>query len=267
MFINENLSIIAILTIVICSLCCALIGNFVLWKKMSFFGDAISHSAIFGVAVGLFLEIDQIIALTIFNFIFSYLVTKISKQKIFSIDSIVMIFSYFFIALGIVFNQSFNNGIEIEEFMFGDISVINLKNLIVIILILLSVIIFIIFYTKKFLLLIINNDIAISRKIDENHLNFLFMVLLSILIAFAVKVTGILLVTALMVIPCAIARIIAKNPQHMIFISAGFGIIIPIIGAIISSLLNINIVPSLIIIYCLIFFALLSLNNLFYEKI
>lgn len=267
MFINENFTIISGLTIVICSLCCALLGNFVLWKKMSFFGDAMSHSAIFAVVIGLFFEINQIIILTTFNFIFSYLITRVAKQKIFSIDSIVMIFSYFFIALGIAFNQSFNNGIEIEEFMFGDMSMISFKNLIVIILVLLSVIIFIVFCTKNFLLVVINNDIAISRKINENHLNFLFMALLSILIAFAVKVTGILLVTALMVIPCAISRIIAKNPQSMIFISAGLGIVIPFIGIIISLSLNINIVPSLIIVYCIIFFALLSLNNIFYEKI
>ena len=184
------------MTIIFCSLACSMMGNLVLWKKISFYGDAVSHSALLGFTIGAFLEINQIIILVVFNLFFAVLVNIFSKQKAFALDSIIMILSYFFISCAVLFNENFNKNFVFEEFLFGDISNIKMFNFLIILALTLLILIFIILYLKRFLIALLNQDIAIVKNIKTNNINYLFMILLSLLIAFAVKVTGVFLFMA-----------------------------------------------------------------------
>jgi zinc transport system permease protein len=263
----ENLTLISSLTLLICSINCSLIGNFVLWKKLSFYGDTLSHSAIFGLALGYFFNINQILILIIFNLIFSILINFLSRQKIFAIDSIVMILSYLFISFGILFNNKFNPNIEFEEFILGNISSITIYHLLICVSLFLLIILFILFFTKDFLLTIINQDIAITKKIKENKINLFLMIIISLLIAFAVKITGILMVTALMIIPCATSRMVTKNPFQMIKFSAIISALIALFGIYFSHNFNIDTIPTIIFINTILFFTILILKRIFYEEI
>jgi zinc transport system permease protein len=263
----ENFLIIPFLTIIFCALACAMMGNLVLWKRISFYGDAVSHSALLGFTLGAFLEINQIIILIVFNLFFALLVNILSKQKAFAIDSIVMILSYFFVSCAVLFNENFNKNFAFEEFLFGDISSITTFNFVIIFILTLLILAFIILYLKKFLIMLLNYDIAIVKNIKINYLNYLFMILLSLLIAFAVKVTGVFLIMALMIIPCATARIFSKNPREMIIKSAFLGIAISSLGFFFANSLAFSIAPSIIIMHCLLFFISLLIKNIFYDKI
>ena len=263
----ENFLTISFLTIIFCTLACSMMGNLVLWKRISFYGDAVSHSALLGFTLGAFLEINQIIILTIFNLFFAILVNILSKQKSFAIDSVVMILSYFFIACAVLFNENFNKNFAFEEFLFGDIASITNFHFLTIFILTILIIIFIILYLKKFLIGLLNQDIAIVKNIKINNLNNLFMILLSLLIAFAVKVTGVFLITALMIIPCATARIFSKNPQEMIIKSAILGVAVSSLGFLVATSFGLSIAPSIIFFHCLLFFISLLIKNLFYDKI
>ena len=140
-------------------------GNLVLWKRISFYGDAVSHSALLGFTLGAFLEINQIIILIIFNLFFAVLVNIFSKQKAFAIDSIIMILSYFFISCAVLFNENFNKNFVFEEFLFGDIASVTTFNFIIIFILTLLILVFIIFYLKKFLILLLNQDIADRKSV------------------------------------------------------------------------------------------------------
>jgi len=262
-----NISTLSFLTIIFCALSCSMMGNLVLWKRISFYGDAVSHSALLGFTLGAFLEINQLIILIFFNLFFAFLVNIFSKQKSFAIDSIVMILSYFFISCAVLFNENFNKNFIFEEFLFGDISNITSLNFVIILILTSLILFFIIRYLNKFLISLLNQDVAIVKNIKINNLNYLFMILLSLLIAFAVKVTGVFLITALMIIPCATARIFSKNPQEMILKSAILGVFISILGVVLAGFINTSIAPSIIFFHCLIFFISLLIKNLFYEKI
>jgi len=142
-----------------------MMGNLVLWKRISFYGDAVSHSALLGFTLGAFLEINQIIILIIFNLFFAVLVNIFSKQKAFAIDSIIMILSYFFISCAVLFNENFNKNFVFEEFLFGDIASVTTFNFIIIFILTLLILVFIIFYLKKFLILLLNQDIADRKSV------------------------------------------------------------------------------------------------------
>jgi len=244
-----------------------MMGNLVLWKKISFYGDAVSHSALLGFTIGAFLEINQIIILVVFNLFFAVLVNIFSKQKAFALDSIIMILSYFFISCAVLFNENFNKNFVFEEFLFGDISNIKMFNFLIILALTLLILIFIILYLKRFLIALLNQDIAIVKNIKINNINYLFMILLSLLIAFAVKVTGVFLIMALMIIPCATARNFSKNPREMIIKSAFLGITISSLGFLLANTLALSIAPTIIVIHCLLFFFSSLIKNIFYDKI
>jgi zinc transport system permease protein len=263
----ENFLTISFLTIIFCTFACSMMGNLVLWKRISFYGDAVSHSALLGFTIGAFLEINQIIILIIFNLFFATLVNIFSKQKSFAIDSVVMILSYFFISCAVLFNENFNKNFVFEEFLFGDISAISNVHFSIIAILAILITIFIRLNLKKFLISLLNQDIAIVKNIKTNLLNNLFMILLSFLIAFAVKVTGVFLITALMIIPCATARIFSKNPQEMIIKSVVLGVTISSFGFAFASSFGLSITPSIIFFHCFLFFISLLIKNIFYDKI
>jgi len=263
----ENFLTISFLTIIFCTLACSMMGNLVLWKRISFYGDAVSHSALLGFTLGAFLEINQIIILIIFNLFFATLVNILSKQKSFAIDSIVMILSYFFVSCAVLFNENFNKNFVFEEFLFGDNSSITTLHFSIIAILTIMIIIFIKINLKKFLISLLNQDIAIVKNIKINLINNLFMILLSLLIAFAVKVTGVFLITALMIIPCATARIFSKNPQETILKSAILGVTISSLSFAFATSFGLSITPSIIFFHCLLFFISLLIKNIFYDKI
>lgn len=257
----SNIPIYSLAILILCSISCAIIGNFILWKRLSYFGDAISHSALFGVALGVFLKTDQILTLIIFNLLFSFIIHLISKQKSFSLDSMVVIVAYFFIASAILFNEKFNNGFALEEIVFGDITNATKYHLLIISILSILILSFVIIFWQKFLLTILNPDIAMVKNVKSNLINFYFMTLLSFLIAFAVNVTGIFLVTALMIIPCTISRIFSKNPAQMILNSAILSILISIAGFYCANKLSFSIVPLIIFFQSALFFVLLIFKN------
>ena len=263
----ENFLTISFFTLIFCTLACSMMGSLVLWKRISFYGDAVSHSALLGFTLGVFLEINQIIILIIFNLFFATLVNILSKQKSFAIDSVVMILSYFFISCAVLFNENFNKDFVFEEFLFGDISSISTLHFSIIAILTILIIIFVSLNLKKFLISLLNQDIAIVKNIKINLLNNLFMILLSLLIAFAVKVTGVFLITALMIIPCATARIFSKNPQEMIIKSVVLGVIISGFSFAFATSFGLSITPSIIFFHCLLFFISLLIKNIFYDKI
>ena len=263
----ENFLTISFFTLIFCTLACSMMGSLVLWKRISFYGDAISHSALLGFTLGAFLGINQIIILIIFNLFFATLVNIFSKQKSFAIDSVVMILSYFFISCAVLFNENFNKNFVFEEFLFGDISSISNIHFSIIAILTILIIIFVSLNLKKFLISLLNQDIAIVKNIKINLLNNLFMILLSLLIAFAAKVTGVFLITALMIIPCATARIFSKNPQEMIIKSVVLGVTISGLSFGFATYFGLSITPSIIFFHCLLFFISLLIKNIFYDKI
>jgi zinc transport system permease protein len=263
----ENFLTISFLTIIFCTLACSMMGNLVLWKRISFYGDAVSHSTLLGFTLGAFLEINQIIILIIFNLFFATLVNILSKQKSFAIDSIVMILSYFFISCAVLFNENFNKNFVFEEFLFGNISSITNLHFGVIAILTIMIVIFVSINLKKFLIILLNQDIAIVKNIKINLINNLFMILLSLLIAFAVKVTGVFLITALMIIPCATARIFSKNPQEMIIKSIVLGVTVSSLSFALASSFSLSVSPSIIFFHCLLFFIALLIKKIFYDKI
>lgn len=233
------------------------LGVFVLWKRLSFFGDAVSHSILLGVALGCTFGATPDFSLIFFAVLFALLVNFASKSNYFTKDTIIAISSYFCVALALIINDFLGRTIDFESYIFGDISSVTNSDLAVLAIIAIICVIFAIFAFKKLLLINISTDLAKIEGIKIENWNLFFMIILTITIALCVKIVGVLLMTALLILPAAIARLFAKNSLEMLIGSIIFSILICAICGILAPQYNLSVGPLIILMLSAIFMPLI----------
>ena len=208
------------------------VGCFILWKKMAYFGDTLAHSALLGVALALLLNIDAVFGVFIIAIFISILLISLRRLMIFSSDSVLGILSHSALALGLIaVSLSADNNVHLNSLLFGDLLAVTWNDVWVSLGVA-SVILVILFLQWHSLLAhTLSMEIAQAERIGFVGSEMLFMVLCSGLVAIAMKITGVLLISALLILPAAIARIFSRTPETMAVLAVIFGI-----GCIISGL-------------------------------
>lgn len=204
----------------------SLLGVFVLWKKLSYFGDAISHSILLGASLGAILNLNPDFSLVFFAIIFALLVGFMAQNRYFSKDTIITISSYFCVALAIVVNDLAGKDFDFSNYIFGDVSSVESLDIIVLAAIFLVTVIFAIFAFRKILLMNLAQDLAKIEGVKIELWNSVFLILLTLTIAMSVKIVGVLLVTALLVLPAAIARLFSHSALQMLLLSIVSAIVV-----------------------------------------
>ena len=224
----------------------AVIGVFVLWKKMAYFSDAISHATIFGLAFAAIIEVMPIYGVIFCSIIFCLLMFYLAHQKFYSNDVVIGISSYILLALGLILIAVFSVNVNLHLYLFGDLLVINNSDIFLIYFSLIIVLIAVFCGYKKMLMICINDDLAKISGIKTDKIQLQFLLLLAFLVAILVKIIGILLITSMLVMPAAIARIYAKNPLAMIILSIIFAIISVALGIISAFIFDLPIAAAII---------------------
>lgn len=249
------------LALILIAVSCSLLGVFVLWKKLAYFGDASSHSVLLSLSLGSFFAISQNLVLLIFATIFAILVFFVAKNRYFSKDTMIAIASYFCVSLAIIVNDLSVEKIDFESYVFGDISTIQTSDLYI----LLAIAIFAIFFTflnfKKILLINLNTDLAKIKNLRTNLLNVIFLILISLIIALSIKIVGIFLMTALLVLPAAISRLISSNAKQMMITSLLLSIAVCTFSSVVASYFSFSLSAFTILTFCLIFIATILLKK------
>lgn len=222
------------------------IGVFVLWKRMAYFADAVSHSAIFGLAIATILAILPIYGIVICAVIFCFLMFFINKISLYSTDSMIGIVSYSLMSIGMILLAIFPNEIELEEYLFGNLLNLSITNIIMIYLIAALVLLSVIRYFDRLLLATINSDLAKISGIDPEKLQLKFLLMTAFVVACLIKIVGIFLIMSIIVLPAAIARNFSKTPKQMLFMGIISSVIVMTIGATISIYFELPSSPSII---------------------
>jgi len=239
----------------------SLLGVFVLWKRLSYFGDAISHSILLGAGLGAIFNLHQDFSLIIFAIFFALLVGLMSKNRYFSRDTIITISSYFCIALAIIINDLSSTNLDFMQFIFGDALSARTIDIIILATLFISTIFFVILANAKILLINLAQDLAKVEGINSNRWNNIFLVLLTLTIAMSVKIVGVLLVTSLLVLPAAIARIFSKSSKQMLSLSLIIAICFSAFSWLIANHLQISPAALTVFILCLVFISSLFIKN------
>lgn len=255
----------AMLALLIIAPLTAISGIQVVNARMSFFSDAIGHSAFAGVALGLLCGISLNLSMPLTAILVGLLIMFLHRSSRLSSDTVIgVIFSAVAAAgLAIISRDRAAAG-NIQMFLFGDILTITPEQIGWTGALLILFIIFQLFAFNKLLLIGVNPMLAAVHRVKVRLFQYLFALLLALVVISSVRAAGVILVTALLVVPAAAARNLATSAKSLFFLTLGFGYFACIAGLLLSAQESINIPAgsAIVLIAVLIFFLALGFNML-----
>jgi zinc transport system permease protein len=221
----------ALLVGIIVSLISGLVSVFVVLRQMSFIGAGISHAAFGGVAIGFFTGINPTVTAILYCIAVAIGIELVSRKGKVSEDVSIGIFFASSIALGIVLvSLSKEYNVDLFGYLFGNILAITDNEVLLSLFVAVLVIGVIVLFLKEIFMTSYNEEIARVSGIPVRGINILFLIALSVSIVISMKIVGIILISALLVIPGATAQLFAKNLYLMIVISCGVAVLSTVLG-------------------------------------
>ena len=230
----------AIISGIAISLICSTVGLFLVLRKYSLFGDALAHSAFGGVALGLFLGFYPLWAAYAVSILSALGLTKIRQKYDISGDAIVAILLSSGIAVGIVLiSLSGGFSIDIFSFLFGSILLVSTENVIIVLGLCAAIFIILITGYKKFMYITFSEEQAQVSGIPVQKLNYLLIAIAGVTVVTSMQLVGVLLVSALFVIPNVTAMMFKRSFKQTIILSMSFSVFSTVAGILISYPLDI----------------------------
>ena len=192
------------------------VGCFVVWRRMAYFGDTLAHSALLGVALGFLLDINLNLAIIVLCVGLALVLVTLQKKHIIATDTLLGILAHSALSLGLVAVSFLDNiRIDLMAYLFGDLLAINQADVYWIYGGGLAVITLLVTFWKPLLAVTVNEELAKVEGYPVEAIRLLLMLLVALVIAVAMKIVGVLLITSLMIIPAATARKLSKTPVQM----------------------------------------------------
>jgi zinc transport system permease protein len=249
------------------SISCSLIGLFLILKRFSLFGDAMSHVAFGGIALGLFLKSNPIWVSLIVSIIGALAIIKLNSSKRIYSDSSISVLLSLGLAMGLVLiSLSGGFSIDITSYLFGSILLVNIEETLSTILLSVIVIAFVILYYKKLIYLVFNEEQALVNGINTVVLNILFITLATIAIVMSIRLIGVLMVSSLLIIPNVSSLLLGYGFKKTLLFSICFSLTSVILGIILAYEWNITPSGMIVITAAGIFFGV-NVLKLFSSKI
>lgn len=233
-----------------------MLGSFVTLRQLSFFSHAVGHAALVGVALGVLLQINPTWMLLPFTLVFGVIVLYFIDKTNLGSDSVLSIVLSGALAIGVILT-SLIKGYRgnLMAVLFGDILAIDTTDLILTLLVLVGGSIFLLSTLRQQILLTLNPDVAQVQGIPVQLYRYVFVVLLSLAVAVAIKAVGVLLVNAFLVIPASTAKLMSHHFSRFLVMSVIVGSISSIAGIIVSGIFNFASGPSIVLVQFLLFVA------------
>jgi len=212
------------------------LGCFIIWRRMAYFGDTISHSALLGVALSLLFQLNLTLSVFAVAALVSILLLFLQRRQALSADALLGILSHATLAIGLVI-VAFMSWVRIDliAFLFGDILAVSRSDIAMIwgggVLVLAAII----WLWRPLLASTVNPELAEAEGLKPERAKLFFMLLMAVVIAIAMKIVGILLITALLIIPAATARRFAGTPEMMAVFASLIGAV-AVVGGLFGSL-------------------------------
>lgn len=212
------------------------LGSFVVWRRMAYFGDTLSHSALLGVTLGFLLGVNPMIGVVAVCVSLALALVALQGRRTLASDTLLGILSHGSLSLGLValaFLETLR--VDLVAYLFGDILSVTTTDLAWIYgggAVALGGILLL---WRRLLAITVSEDLARVEGMPVEALRLAFMLLIALVIAAAMKIVGILLITSLMIIPAAAARRFARNPEAMAALASLFGVA-AVLGGLMASL-------------------------------
>lgn len=224
------------------------LGAFVVWRKMAYFGDTLSHSALLGIAMGIGLQMDLYLAVIVSTLLLALLLVWLEQQTRYAIDTVLGIIAHCSLSLGVITISLLGNvKVDLMSYLFGDLLAIDQTDLywiaggVLLIGSLLAI------FWQKLLAITISPELAQIEGLKVVRLRLLLMLLTALTIALSMKFVGALIITSLLIIPAATARRFAKSPEAMVGFAIGFTMLAVTFGLLFSAWQDTPAGPSVVL--------------------
>ncbi|MCU4136911.1 zinc ABC transporter permease subunit ZnuB [Buchnera aphidicola (Sitobion miscanthi)] len=243
---------------VILSLTTGPLGSFIVWRRMSSFGDTLSHSSLLGIAISIAFNIHSFYALFFLMILIAIILACLEELLSMSLETILSIVSHSSLSLGIVLISlmSSKKKVDVTNYLFGDLLSVTKLDLLIISISSMIIVSILLFRWNSILSATINEELAKIDGINIFYARLTIMLMTAFTIAIAIKFVGALLITSLLIIPPATAQHFSGSPEKMVFIAIIVSIISVTGGILLSIFYNTPASPSIVL--CSSFLCLLS---------
>jgi zinc transport system permease protein len=229
-----------------------LLGSVAVLRQLSFFSDALGHSALLGITLGVVLGLDPTLVLVPFAVLFAWLVNGLVQRSRLSADALLNIIYSSSLAIAVLVLSRFPGaGGGLQQLLFGDILGVSWLDLGLMAAMLIVTVIGLLLNRRDQILLCVDEHLARSRGIAVDRQRLLFVVALAVVVALSIKAVGVLLISAFVVIPASGARLLARSFTGYQLLASGLGAVGAVLGLLASAAFNLPSGPSVVLVQLL----------------
>ena len=223
------------------------LGCFIVWRRLSYFGDTLSHSALLGVVIAYALSFNIVLSVFVISGIISLSLLYLQKKTNLPNDALLGLLAHSVLAIGLVLLGllSFIR-IDLMGLLFGDILSVNFKDILIVWIGGFFVLMILIYIWRPLFAGTVNLELAKAEGLNPELANAIFTLLIAAVIAISIKIVGILLITGLLIIPASASRNLSSNPIQMAIISSLIGILSIVSGLYTSITWNTSTGPTIL---------------------
>lgn len=224
------------------------LGCFMVWRRMSYFGDTLAHSALLGVTFGILLDVNLNLAIILICLLLALALVFLQQQRQIATDTLLGILSHSSLALGII-GISFAPEVRVDlmGYLFGDLLAVSRQDLYWIFGGGLLILALLTWFWRPLLLMTLHEDLAQVEGVPVGAMRLLLMLMISVVIAVAMKIVGVLLITSLLLIPAAAVRTLAATPERMAILASVAGMISVVLGLSLSYWMDVPTGPAIVL--------------------
>jgi zinc transport system permease protein len=252
----------ALITGIAVAIICSAVGLFLVLRRHSLFGDALSHMAFGGIAVGLFANVYPIWTAVVVSVLAALGITKLRQSTKIPPDATVAVMLSGGLALGIVL-VSISGGFNVDlfSFLFGSILLVNQDEVLIILALSAGIMAVLLPLYKRFMYITFDEDQAKVSGLQVSKLNYLFIVLASIAVIASIRLVGILLISALIVLPNITAMMFGKGFKNTAVISGAIAVFSVVFGILVSYVANVATGGTIVLVLVIAFLVTLAVRK------
>jgi zinc transport system permease protein len=200
-------------------------GCLMVWQRLAFLGDTLGHAAVMGVGIGLLLQVKPIFGVLVVALVLVFSLSRVNSFNNALSETTLAIISHTGLAGGIILVSLLPAPtVNLESILFGDLLATTVSDLLSLLLTTVLLLLILWRYWGSFVAVSVSREIAQAEGIEVRRVQFLIYIMIALLVAVMMKVMGVLLIAAMLVIPTASARLFSRSPEQMVYFSGLYGL-------------------------------------------
>jgi len=200
-------------------------GCLMVWQRLAFLSDTLGHAAVLGVGLGLVLQLEPIFGVLAVALVIVFSLSRVSSYNSALSETTLAIISHTGLAGGIILVGLLPGpAVNLEAILFGDLLATTAADLLNLLLTTVLLLVLLVHHWRAFVAVSVSREIAQAEGVEVRRIQFLMYIMIALLVAVMMKVMGVLLIAAMLVIPTTSARLFSRSPEQMVYISGLYGL-------------------------------------------